>query len=246
MKSNDHSEPNFIDLGSIRTNSLAADPTSFQAAVIAAIPSPDGLTAAQYAGKLQIPSLDAEGKEDSASLYYLLKDDLYLLCDLLQAGVSTFGRWRAQSSQLLEAGIMTPEQQLQLNIRGQILGAFLESWQQGRGNHLDSQTLKDSDILSDKMLKLAREILVSEKGNAEKFMARVNKGDVKRLQSSKKEELQTYLELNGFIDKRPRLNSEQMVNHVVLAVTSELAAGKVKPADIRNLTADLEIALSSK
>ena len=93
------------------------------------------------------------------------------------------------------------------------------------------------------MLPTAVKLLDHEPGNAQAFMDGVNNGQVKRLQTSKKIELQNYLELHGFIDVRPVLGSDQIMSHIVKAVTTGLASGTVSLPGLRHLVAQIEQAI---
>ncbi len=239
LQSENLAEAHFIDLGAIRTDSIAADPDSFDSMAVDGIVPPGKLTAAEYGAKLKIPLLDPWAKENAAPIFYLLKDDLNLLHKLLQAGIFSLGNWRAQPEHLLTAGIITSNQLLHLEARGQILGAFLDAWLQGRGRPLNPGTLKACNILSDRMLGPAIKLLENVNGDAHKFLVGLNNGLVKRLQNSKKEELQSYLELNNYTDSRPILDSNQITNHIVKAVTAELASGTIDLSEIGTLVNQL-------
>jgi DNA repair protein SbcC/Rad50 len=246
LKQEELDPPHFIDLGAIRLGAKAADPSTFQIPSGTIEPPPGELSAAEYGSLLQIPKLDPWAGENAASLFYLLRDDLDLLHRLRQAGISSLGRWRVQPDQILHCGIITEKQQMKLEARGQILGAFLESWQQGRGCVLDAITLKDSGILSDKMIGPVQQLLAEKKGDARSFMDSVYAGKVKRLHSNKKEELQNFLERNGFIDSRPLLESQLVINHIVQAMSRELEGGIVNLTSINLLVAELEKAINGQ
>jgi hypothetical protein len=103
----------------------------------------------------------------------------------------------------------------------------------------------DSETLSATMLPLACALLDAVDGDGEAFMTGALTGKIKRLNQAKKEALQDYLERHGHLDRRPIWAPDQIVAHVLGAVSDELSAAILAPDEVRELVLNLHQILSA-
>jgi len=188
---------------------------------------------------LSVPELQPWAHENEVHLFHLWQDDLDLVYRLKLGGLPYLGQWRRLGTNLVRADIISTDEATRIGARGQIYGAFRDTWQIGRGRPLTSDILEASELLSSTMLPLAIKLLAEVHGDADLFMAGAIAGKIKRLNRDKKEALQDYLERQGHLDDRPVWAADQIVAHVLGAVGKSLATGVLAPDEVRHLVLDL-------
>lgn len=245
LRKRDLEPAHVIDLGMVRGLAAAATTAELELPAGAAVPSPEGMTAAAYGVLLQVPPLRPWDHPNTVHVFHLWRDDLLLVRDLVLSGLPTLGQWRRQGQDLVGAGVLDAATANRIDARGRIYDAFVAAWRVGRGRPVTREDLAASAILSPAMLPLAQRLLAEVKGDGAAFMAGIQAGKVKRLQEKKKEALQDFLERRGHLDQRPSGDPDQLVAHVLGAVAEHLHAEILDPAEVRQLVLDLAQATDS-
>ncbi len=228
-----------IDLASRRALAAAATAAELKLPALPIVPPPNGLTAAEYGARLQVPALRPWAHEDDVHLFYLWKDDLDLVHRLMVGGLPTLGQWRRLGAELVQAAMIGAESAARIDARGEIYRAFRDVWQVGRGKPVTAEDLAASEILSPQMMTKARRLLAKTGDDSKAFMAGVLDSKIKRLNQAKKDALQDFLEREGHLDNRPVWEPDQIVAHVLGAVSDSLIAGILTPDEVRRLVLDL-------
>jgi exonuclease SbcC len=235
----------FIDLALERNLDHQAAAESLEIPAIPHIPSPKGLTPSEYGALLQVPRLDPWAPATRAHLFFLLTDQLELLRDLLVAGTPTVGRWLHGKDRSRESGIVTEAQAELVDLRCEIWAAVQAAWQVGRGKPVTMADLEASGQVTSTMSEGVAALLERCGQDGKRFMAALREGQVKRFQEAKKDQLQNYLELEGFLASRPTLDADEMVQQVVGDLSHRVTAGAVSPPEIRSLVLGLAVFLST-
>lgn len=211
----------------------------------ASVPRPGTDSAAAFGVRLQVPALRPWDHETDVHLFHLWRDDLDLVRDLVVGGVATLGQWRRLGRDLVRAGLITEGQAARIDARGALYGAFLDVWRVGRGRPLTRDDLVRSQALSPAMLPPAVDLLHAVGGDGGAFMAGVRAGKVKHLIARKKEALQEFLERHGHLDSRPVWPPDEIVAHVLGAVSESLTSQVLTPDEGRRLVLDLHRAATA-
>ena len=234
-----------LDLAQARHLEVQAVVSDLEPGPPAEVPPPGGRPAAEYGLALGVPTLDPWAPPEGVHLFHLLEDNLELLHSLLTVGIPTAGRWQAARRWLVTGKILTPAQDDLVAVRWEIWSALLEAWRTGRGRPVAMADIDDSGAVSTTMRKRVAEVLRDCGGDGRKLLTALRQGQVKRFQESKKEQLQNYLELNGFVDARDVLDTDGLVRQTLAAVAHLMASGTVSPGQVRELTLTLTHRLDS-
>lgn len=209
------SPPIEIDLGLIRTEAASVtDPNALRVEPRAAIPSPEGATAEAYGVTLGVPALEPARGFSHQHLFYLLREDLGLLHDLLQIGIVRVGQWHtvAQSPLATRLGShdVSPEE---VSLRADLLETFCTLWSQGRGRPVDREAIEGSQAISDRYLDDFAAIANELSGDAEAFLATLRLREDPRLKGVRTkslEKLDQYLRANEYLDEQPVLTVDEL------------------------------------
>jgi len=234
-------KPNLINLGRIRKISSAEfKPEMLSLPVPDLIPSPEGLTAARYGNRLEVPTFDPSAPVSSCHLFYILRDDLKLLYNIMEnIGVNTIGQWRSFVRFNRNPPGIKPEERDLISARADLLEYFVEQWSIGRGRPLNREVLVESGSISSKYLDKFVELAGELGGDSHRFIECLEEGTDPRargFRKLKKEQLRLYLEENGFIDQRNRLEREEIT--AVIMKKHELS-GRMPPEEIARRVSEL-------
>lgn len=200
-----------IDLARVRRLGQAAGLAELQPAAIPPIPRPEGQAPEVYGRTLGVPRLDPWSAVEATHLFYLLTDELELLHRVLEAGLPTLGRWTHRSE--LEPGLSAEEAAL-IDFRTNLWERVLEAWRVGRARPVPRSVLAESGAVSATMQERAETVLEACQHDGAAFLAALAAGKVPRFRQDKTNQLQAYLELEGFLDGRPTLDDDALVDHV--------------------------------
>lgn len=223
-----------IDLAAQRRLAGQAKVEQLQAPSPPPVPDPTGLSAVQYARALGVPVLDPWAEPGDAHLFYLLDDRLDLLHKLVVAGHARLGPWVNRRAALLTAGTLTADEDDMLALRAEVWRATQEAWRRGRGRPLTMIEVEGSGVVTGANRERLAEVLDACGGNPARFMTAVREGGVARFRGDKKDQLQEYLELEGFLDSRPVLDGEGLIRQVLPAVAHHLGAGRLGQTEVRS------------
>lgn len=195
------------DLGAIRAGAAAAAlPELLALPAPEPIPSPAGLTAAEYARALGVPALDP-WRPDALHPYHLLGERLELLHELARLRVVSL----AQLERLLEntdaTALLDTAEREELFLRCAVARTALDAWQRGRSRPVAPEVIAASDAISDKYRGPVLALLAEVGGDARALVEAME--DKQRrppgFRENKLNELRTELERLGLLPDEPIL-----------------------------------------
>ena len=207
-----------IRLEEVRSMAAAASPAALAPPKVEVIPAPDGHTSAEYASLLRVPAFDPWQPAEAQHLYYLLDDDLVTLHALLQARIQRLGPLKAMLASGAN-GLVPDETRRLIEVRGQIIEAFLEVWRQGRGRPLTREVLVQGGVTAKFVDKVSE--LASDMGwNAAEVLTGLRAKLVAGFRTAAIESLEDYCLEHGYLDTRPVLTPDEIPGRVIGAVGS--------------------------
>ncbi|MFT7668736.1 MAG: exonuclease SbcC [Planctomycetota bacterium] len=200
-----------FNLDEVRAGDSAAETLEVQA--IASVPAPQpGELAAAYAERLAVPEIDPFAGVDLLHPFYLCREDLDGLHQLLCERVDTVGA----SCKLFEAhqAIWTIGQRERFQAQRSVAAAFLDHYQIGRAARLDPEILREGPtgktVYIDRLVEVAAEFDGDAKALIE-ALERKGKDRDKRLKGFKRnkiDELRSDLEERGLFAPEEPLSAE--------------------------------------
>jgi hypothetical protein len=178
-------------------------------------PSPDGHDHASYGDAIGVDSFNPHRGVETAHLWYLV-DDVEALYRLLELGIEHWG----QLNNLLQWGngdlsSVEPDQMTVIEENAAALGEFVDAWKVGRGEPVDREVLEDSGAVSGNFIDEVTALAESVNGDGKQIVEALHDGEVNRFRSGKANELETYLEENGYIEPRETLDNGQIRARVI-------------------------------
>lgn len=231
-----HPAPHRIDLGQVRqlgTGPMAA--TDLELDPIAAVPSPQSMSSAEFGALIQVPALELTRGSAAQHVFYLLEDDLESLHTLLESHVDTVGQWQAVLRN--DATLALKVQQGMsaaptLEKRGLLLDAFCQAWIVGRGMPVNLEALLACEGLSDRWHQPLSAMAADLDGNGAAFIESLrSKGDErsKGLRTKFIVELERTLQDSGHVTDAPMLDADEVQRRV-------LVSDAAKGADTQKVT----------
>jgi len=227
-----------IDLGAIRGQAARVDgPETLRVAPLAPVPSSAGESAESYGVAIGVAPLDPNRDPGSQSLYYVLREDLSLLYELLLVRIETVGQYLnllKRGSSLAKKIAGRSETGAQLEARIALLETFCLAWREGRGRKVDRLELEQSKVVSEKFLDDVVAVAVELDGDAGRLLAALRERKDPRLRGFHKksmEKLERFFVKQGHLDDRPILTETQLLaraldtpaaNQVSLEIAAEL------------------------
>ncbi|NBB85158.1 MAG: AAA family ATPase [Bacteroidetes bacterium] len=197
----------------------------------APVPRPDlpdpSRSHAAYGKALKPPAWSPRAPVGTLHLWYL-QDDVAALHASLAAGVERWGPFEA----LAEAGLYetlghTPEAVAALTARAAAVRAWRKAWRVGRGRRVTPTALEDSGAVSETFMKRVAALNDRLCGDGAALVAALQAGEVKRFHTQKADELEAYLQAEGYLDPSPRLDADEIRTRVLMAVAEPLKEGVV-------------------
>jgi uncharacterized protein YhaN len=179
------------------------------------LPSPDGHNHASYGEALEVDPFNPHRGVGTAHLWYVI-DDIETLYRLLMLGVERWG----QLNNLLKWGngdILTgdSDQLAAIQKNAAALNEFVDAWKIGRGEPVDRDVLEASGAVSSNFIDEVTELAERANGDGRQTVEALYNGEVDRFRRSKANELETYLEENGYIEPRDTLDQGQIRARVI-------------------------------
>jgi len=214
--------PRLIDLAAARRRAASVPgPEALHVEALPAPPRPEGHDAASYGAALGVPGLRPARGPGAQHLLHLLWDDLPLLHRLLAHRIERVGAWTHLSREdaplareLRKAGRAGSE----LDDRAELLAAFCEAWQVGRGRPVDREVLERSGAVSDRFMEDVVAVARDLGGDPRRLIEALRERSDERLkgfQSQKTEQLQEFLVAGGYLDLRDPSPPEEILQHVL-------------------------------
>ena len=198
-------------------------------------PSPDGHDHASYGKALEVDSFNPHRGVGTAHLWYVV-DDVETLHQLLQFGIEHWG----QLKNLLQWGngdllTVDSDQLTMAQENAAALSEFVDAWKVGRGDPVDRDVLEASGAVSSNFIDEVTALAESVNGDGRQIVEALQNGEVNRFRSGKANELETYLEENGYMKSRDSLDHGQ----IRARVTERFVKKGVSPEEAQDRTEDL-------
>lgn len=226
--------PETFDLETAR-NQVSGQTIAFDYEPPEVVPSPDQMTAAEYARLLAVPALDPWLENTESHLWYLLQDDLQLLYRLREAEAPTLGRFLMRKEDMVVLGKMTSADVPRLLARGHCLDAFFKNWRIGRSRPVTAEALVSSGAISDKYLDQCKALLKDVRGDSGQFLEGLRDKKVKGFRKNKLEAVEKFFQEENYLDPRDVLAEDELLGLVQSLVVSEIEAGFLETSGVRKL-----------
>jgi exonuclease SbcC len=225
--------PNTIDLGELHQHrAMVSDENALRAPALRPVPNPDGLSVEAYGQAIEVAPLDPSGDALGHPVYYLLRDDLPLLYEILQARLSTMGQCRN-----LLAGESKLAQQIkahgpigaQLDARIDLFENFCLAWCEGRGRPVGRIEIEASSAVKPTFIDKVVEIAGELSGDAQRLIEVLQERNDDRLSGFRANttvKLEQFFTDQGHIDPRPVLGEEQLVERAISTPAADLLTAK--------------------
>ncbi|PWG62345.1 hypothetical protein [Sediminicurvatus halobius] len=232
--------PAVVDLAAIRFRRPTAAPVDYQVPEPAPLPAPDARTPEAYAAALGVPAPDPWQPPEAIPLFHLLRDDLPQLHRLMEDWrVTRLGELEALlAGAAAERALPDRDVRERLAARCRIARSWLGHWRRGRGRPVDRGVLEASGVIRETFIDRVSELADRVGGDAEALVSALREGQVKRFRGQTTDELEAWLQAEGYLDPEPPLEPEALLR-AVLASQADTA----HPAEIRRLVTWLQAAL---
>ncbi len=178
------------------------------------VPSPRGMSPAEYAERIGVAGIDPRAGVDDLHLYWLLTDDLELLKRILDWGASRLGQLRAMAR---DGGLPAlGEAELErIEAWASLAGTALASWRVGRGLPLSREVLERCPGISERFLPGALELAEKNGWNARAFAQALRAKALSGFYASKMDETEQWLLSEGHLSPDEPLPRERAWQEVV-------------------------------
>lgn len=204
-------EPPVIDLAMARFPQEAHPPQDYDIALPPLLPSPEGRDPEAYASVLGVPLFNPRLEPGAIHLFYLLRDDLDLMYQLMETWrITSLGQFEVLlDSDAGPAAVTDTEHRNRLRRRCGAVRIWMAHWRRGRGRPVDRIALEQSGAVSETFIDRVADLAetVGEDGKA--LVQALSEGQVSRFHTSKIEELQRWLADEGYTDEEEILPAEE-------------------------------------
>lgn len=218
------------DLQALRSGTATPEPDRYELDPPATVPAPEGLAPEDWAARLQVPAIRPRQGAGAIHLFHLLRDDLPLAHHLLQDWrVDTVGRLENLLARPAGAGaVPEAEQRRELLARGRVARAWVAAWQQGRGQPVDRNALEASGAVSDNFIEPVAALAEQLEGDPRALVDALREGQVARFRGDKTDQLEEWLDREGYLDAREPLDAEARERAVLLEAGQEAGAAAIR------------------
>ncbi|WP_330632891.1 AAA family ATPase [Halocatena halophila] len=185
------------------------------------VPSPNGHDHETYEKELGVDPFNLHRGVETAHLWYVV-DDVDTLHQLLEIGVEHWGplsnmlQWGNGSLHAVNSDQVTIAQE-----NAAALGEFTDAWKIGRGDPVDRAVLEASGAVSETFIDEVTALAESVTWDGKQIVKALHNGEVNRFRSEKADELEAYLEANGYIKPRDTLDNGQIRARVIETYVSD-------------------------
>lgn len=220
--------PAIIDLGLIRWDQAAIkNIDELELPERAAVVKPDGLAPEDYAVALGVPAAHVHAPIEALHLFYLLRDDLRLLYELVEKyRIDTVGKWLSFSASGRAEKLLRPQDCKRLDAVCAGAREVQRAATVGRGKPVDKQALEESGAVSDTFMPVLRDV-IHEVGGDATAMLEIIDSRVKGFRKKSRADLEEYLEGHGYIDTNPQLEISDIYARTVGAMEGMVDEGLV-------------------
>ncbi|MDK2978294.1 MAG: hypothetical protein PWP52_1008, partial [Bacteroidales bacterium] len=184
------------------------------------VPPPEGKTHEAYAAGIKPPEVDLlRDSINKLHLWYLI-EDTELLYRCLSQGIVYWGQLQSFLNHQGQIPGLTDKRINALREKATIVDNFLRDYRVGRPKPIDRSVLIHSEAISGNFIDEVDDLLKSLNGNPEKLIEALKAGQVAKFRTKNIEELNAYLEDNGYIDNADPLPQDEIQTHITALVST--------------------------
>jgi uncharacterized protein YhaN len=202
------------------------------------VPDDDTLGHDELGKVLDVPRWSPREPVKRLHLWYLVEDPDPLI-DLVQDGTTTWGQLRFQYRRGGPVAVKMDEEAFRhVDALARAVESWKEAWLIGRGRPVDRTVLQDSGAVSDHFINDVSDLAEDLDGEAEALLQELREKTDERAKgfySSKADELEAYLEEEGYIDRRETKAPEEMWQFVLADLAQQREDGVVEKPDLERL-----------
>jgi len=229
------SPAHIIELAKVRGWQAAADTEVLKPPTISVVPEPGDMRPEEYARKLMVPPINLQDPVGSLHLYYLLSDDLDQLHMLMQRfRLNTVGQWQSFSASLRANRLLDEPCRRRLDALTECARLTFQARAIGRGRPVDRDALATSGAVTSTFLERLTELSRELRGDGSALVKALRAGKhehTKRFRSASIEELEAYLESEGYIDGQEPLDDAAIRFRVLEASQEAVEQGILTEED---------------
>ncbi len=227
-------KPKRLDLAEIRGQAASVDRrAALRVAALPVVKSPADQDPESYGLAIGVSPLDPSRDALGQHLYYVLRDDLPLLHEFLEARIGSVGQCLnvLKGGSALARSIVTGgEIGAGLAARIELLEIFCLAWREGRGAPIGRLELEESDKVTQKYLDAVVDVASELGGDARQLIAALRERKDSRLsgfRSRSTDELEQFFVEHGQIDDKPILSEAEIIERAVGTPASNRLSPKV-------------------
>ena len=234
-------EPQVIDLAMVRFPYAAHPPQDYNITLPPSLPVPEGRQPENYASALGVPRFNPHLEPGAAHLFYLLRDDLDLLYQLMDTWrITTLGQLEVLlDSDAGTAAVTDTEQRNRVRQRCTVVRAWTALWRRGRGRPVNRSALEQSGAISETFIDRVVDLTEDLGEDGEALILALRAGRVSGFRTSKIEELESWLAEAGYTDQEEILPTEERRR---LAVQQSITTADADATDVNQMVNWLESA----
>ncbi len=230
--------PAHMDLAFERFGKSSVEATDIKVPESESLPAPDGYDAEHYAAVVGVQPLDPRMPQGNVHVFHILRDDLPLLHRLLEV-------WRIRTVGQLEnllqssaAGAAIPDSKIRkrLSFRCKILRAWIAARLRGHGKPVDRIALEQSGVVSETFMDDVAALAELLDGDGNKLIEDLRAGEVSRFRTKGSNDLEQWLESEGYIEQTEPLSVEERLRQTMLDAAGDAGADEI-PEIVRWLEA---------
>jgi exonuclease SbcC len=220
--------PTIVDLGRIRWRQAAIkNVDELKLPVRAAVSKPNGLAPEEYALALGVPAANVHAPIEALPLFYMLRDDLQLLYELIEKyRIDTVGKWLSFSQSGRADKLLAPQACERLDAFCAGAREVQRAATVGRGKPVDRHVFADTGPVSDRFMPVLLELIHNTGGDAQAILKSIDDG-VKGFRRDKRADLQDYFEERGYLDANPKLEIATIYARTVGVMATAVDEGVV-------------------
>jgi uncharacterized protein YhaN len=216
-------KPNVVDLAAIRGHAAMVDGReSLHVTPLPVVPHPADHDSESYGLAIGVSPLDPSRDSSGQHLYYVLRDDLSLLHQFLEARIESVGQCRNHlkggGSALAKSVAALGEVGAGLEARIELLENFCLAWREGRGTPVGRLELEASGAVTEKYIDAFVEMASEIEGDARRLIAKLHDRKDSRLsgfRTKSAEALEQFFVEHGQLDDRPILGESEITERAV-------------------------------
>jgi hypothetical protein len=229
-----------LDLEEIRGRTARIEgPAMLSVPAPVVVPRPEGHDAESYGMAIHVSPLDPSRDPLGQHLFYVLRDDLLLLHEFLEARIESVGQCLnvlRGSSPLAKSTVSRNAVGGGLVARIELLETFCHAWREGRGTPVGRWELEASDAVTAKYLDRVVELASEFDGDARQLVASLRERKDSRLsgyRSKSADDLERFFIEHGHLDDKPILCEAELIERAVGTPASNQLSPKVAAELVR-------------